>query len=210
MAKPKLILKGKNISQYEGFVFKITGVRASYPHLDKPYAGDDGGEPKFSLTGLMDKKTHKEAFKILNKGIEDFIASHKTKIASDKRCLKDGDDTDKDENQGNWIVSARETKRPSVRDADGETIDKDDVAEAVYGGCYCDMMIKLWYQKNQYGKRINANLIAVKFNRDGEAFGEGRIDDEEMWDDDDDDTPSSRGKSKSQVDDEDDWDDEEL
>ena len=64
MAKgPAIIRKLKNGSEvigalYEGGIIKILNVRASYPHLDKPYAGDDGGEPKFFIFGLADKATH--------------------------------------------------------------------------------------------------------------------------------------------------------
>ena len=46
---------------YEGYIFKILNVRASYPHLDKPYAGEDGGEPKYGIVGLLDKKTRRPA-----------------------------------------------------------------------------------------------------------------------------------------------------
>ncbi len=32
-------------------------------------------------------------------------------------------------------------------------------------------MIRLWYQDNHYGKRINASLRNVQFVKDGEPFG---------------------------------------
>ena len=45
------------------------------------------------------------------------------------------------------------------------------------------MLINPWVQNNKFGKRINANLLAVRFVDHGEAFGMGRVDDEEIWDD---------------------------
>ena len=32
-------------------------------------------------------------------------------------------------------------------------------------------VIRLWWQDNQFGKRINASLEVVRFRKDGEAFG---------------------------------------
>ena len=43
--------------------------------------------------------------------------------------------------------------------------------QAPYSGCYVYGSITLWLQNNSYGKKINANLRAVQFERDGEAFG---------------------------------------
>lgn len=185
-AKPRLIKKVQNAVLYEGYTIKILNVRASYPHLDRPYAGEDGGVPAFSITGLLDKKTHKAAYQLITKAIQDIMTENKIKVATDKRCLRDGDDSGKEENEGNWTISARETKRPKVRYSDNELVPSDEIADAIYGGCYVDLMIRLWVQNNKWGKRVNANLLSVRFNEDGEPFGEGRVDDEDMWDDDED------------------------
>lgn len=184
----KIIKKVANCTLYEGHVLKIRGVRASYPHLAEAKAGDDGGTPSFSLTGLMPHGTHKEAALLIKEAIEALLKENKNaKVAKDKRCLRNGDDGDKEEAFGHYTISAREQKRPKVRDSEGELLEKDEVADMFYGGCWVDMIIRLWYQDNKYGKRVNANLVSAKFVRDDEAFGEGRINDEDVWDDDDDD-----------------------
>lgn len=170
---------------YEGYIFKVINARASYPHLDKPYAGEDGGEPKYGIVGLMDKKKQKAGILLLKKAIKQFMAENKYTCASDKMCLKDGDESGKPENEGMYTLSARENKRPKVRDAEGELVEgMDEIVEMIYGGCYVDIIIKFWKQANKFGKRVNANLTAVRFRADGEAFGEGRIDDNDIWNED--------------------------
>ena len=210
MAKgPALIRKLKNGSEvvgalYEGGIIKILNVRASYPHLDKPYAGDDGGEPKFSIVGLADKGTHQSVKEACVEVIEDLKKANKNaKVAKDKLFIKNGDDSDKEEYEGMWTISARETKRPKVRDGNGDLLEVDEIADTIYPGCYVDIIIRPWFQDNAFGKRCNANLLSVKFRADGEQFGEGRIDDDDLWDDDDE-APKSSGKKSKASDDEDD------
>lgn len=210
MAKgPAIIRKLKNGSEvigalYEGGIIKILNVRASYPHLDKPYAGDDGGEPKFSIVGLADKGTHQEVKEACIEVIEDLKKANKNaKVSKDKLFIKNGDDSDKEEYEGMWAISARETKRPKVRDGNGDLLEVDEIADVIYPGCYVDIIIRPWFQDNAFGKRCNANLLSVKFRADGEQFGEGRIDDDDLWDDDDE-APKSSGKKSKASDDEDD------
>ena len=210
MAKgPALIRKLKNGSEvvgalYEGGIIKILNVRASYPHLDKPYAGDDGGEPKFSIVALADKGTHQSVKEACVEVIEDLKKANKNaKVAKDKLFIKNGDDSDKEEYEGMWTISARETKRPKVRDGNGDLLEVDEIADTIYPGCYVDIIIRPWFQDNSYGKRVNANLLSVKFRDDGEQFGEGRIDDDDLWDDDDE-APKSGGKKSKPSDDDDD------
>lgn len=216
MAKaPAIIRKLKNGKEvigtlYEGGIIKILNVRASYPHLDKPYAGDDGGEPKYSILGLADKATHEDVKKACLEVIDELKKANKNaKVAKDKLFIKNGDDSDKEECEGMWTISARENKRPKVRDGNGDLLEVDEIADVIYPGCYVDIIIRPWFQDNSYGKRINANLLSVKFRADGEQFGEGRVDDDELWDDDDD-APASSSKRSSKSDDDDDDDDDDL
>lgn len=211
MAKgPAIIRKLKNGSEvvgalYEGGIIKILNVRASYPHLDKPYAGDDGGEPKFSIVGLADKATHQEVKEACIEVIEELKKANKNaKVSKDKLFIKNGDDSDKEEYEGMWTISARETKRPKVRDGNGDLLEVDEIADTIYPGCYVDIIIRPWFQDNSFGRRCNANLLSVKFRADGEQFGEGRIDDDDLWDDDDEAPKSSGKKSKPSDDDDDD------
>jgi hypothetical protein len=60
-----------------------------------------------------------------------------------------------------------------------------------YSGCYVNCIIELWAQNNAYGKRINANLLAVQFYKDGQPFGDAganaSVNDFDAFDDESDD-----------------------
>lgn len=179
---------------YKNGMIRIDNVRVSFPHLAKPYAGkaDDGesSTPKYGIVGMLDKKTHAKVKTLIVEAIDKLLADNdNAKVASDKKFLRDGDDQDRVEYEGHWTVSARENRQPSVRSQRGELIlDLKKIEDMIYGGCYCNILIRPWYQDGQrvgkgYGKRVNAGLVGVQFVRDGDPFGEGRIDDTDAWDD---------------------------
>lgn len=203
--RPAKLKTVPNAILYEGNVIKLLNVRASYPHLDAPYKGDsDEGKAAYSVTSLLPKDTHREAAKLLSEAINAFAAEHKFKVAKDRRCLKDGEGSGKDEQENCWIVSARETKAPTVRDRSGAKIeDRDKIPDIIYPGCRIDVIIRLWKQDNKFGKRVNANLVSVAFRADDEEFGDGRLRDDEYWDEDDFDGDGAAG-------DDDTWDDDEI
>lgn len=137
---------------YECGHIRIDNVRASYPHLATPQKGDDEkSEAKYSITALLDKKTHKEVIQLIRDTIESVRkANPKVKVPNGKLFLKDGDEEypDKPECEGMMVVVAREKKRPVVRDADRNEVDKEDIEELIYGGCYVDILINPWVQNN--------------------------------------------------------------
>lgn len=187
--RKRVVKEVKNAKLYDDGTIVVQNVRLSYPHLDKPHsgpAGDDGksaGTPAYSCTGLMDKKTHKEAMLLVRDAIRALMTENKVKdLPAEKKCLRDGDLSGKDTDEGMWKIAARESKPPKLRDEDNNTVERVDAAEKFYGGCYGSMLIRLWFQNNKYGKRVNANLLAVQFVKDGEAFGEGRITDDDVDD----------------------------
>lgn len=92
--------------------------------------------------------------------------------AKDRLALHDGDTkSDYDGFPGNMFVTTRSKVRPTVIDRDRSPLTAADGRP--YSGCYCNVIIELWAQDNQYGKRINAQLKGVQFLRDGDAFGGG-------------------------------------
>lgn len=214
----KPIKKVKNAVLYDDGLIRISNVRLSYPHLDKPYkkAGDKG-EAKYSVMALLPKDTHAEAKKLIERRIQEVLDDNKVKaLSSDKKFLRDGDESDKEEHEGCWTVSAREDRRPKLREmVDGEIspVEPEEAKEAFYGGCWASILIRPWYMNNDYGKRVNAGLSAVTKKADDEAFGEDRITDEDVdeafEDEDEMEAPrrrssSSKSKgSKSRYDDED-------
>lgn len=186
MAKT-IVKQVANAKLFDDGTILIENVRCSYPHLDKPYAkaGKDGKmpEPAYSCTGLMPKDTHKEAMLLIRDEIRRILAENKLKdIAADRKFLRDGDLTAKPTDAGMWIVAAREKTPPILRDENNRNVEQVNAGRKFYGGCWISVLIRPWFQSNEWGKRVNANLLAVQFRKDGEAFGEGRITEDDVDD----------------------------
>lgn len=216
---------------YADGTIRVDWVRFSYPHLRRAYAGDDGGEPKFGLVGLLMKKTHKAAQELIAEQIAKLLKDNKVKaLASDKKFLRDGDESDKEEHAKAWTVSARETRRPPLRNRDNSVVEPEDADEVFQPGYWGSILIRPWFQNNKYGKRVNAGLSSVQFVMKDDTFGEGRLSDEDLDDtfedygdpddgddsydeDDEDERPARKPKkssSKKRRDDDDDDDDDDL
>lgn len=166
--------------------FNLKEVRISYPHLFEPFAYQGAGKAKYSAKFLLNKQTHAALIKQIAEGIKALsAASYKDKKvpAADKLCLKDGDLSGKDEEAGCWVLSASEDSRPVVVDRNRSPLVAED--DAIQPGYYVNAKIRLWAQDNQYGKRINANLLGVQLVKEGERLGSGRTRQsaDEMFDD---------------------------
>ena len=176
--------KEKNAVLYADGTIRVDMVRFSYPHLKKPYKGnDDKGEAKFGVVGLMPKATHKAAFALIQKRIEELLKENKVKaLPADKKFLRDGDESGKDDYDGMWTISARETRRPPLRNQRNEVVEPEDADEIFQPGFWGSILIRPWYQNNSYGKRVNAGLSSVQFIKKDEVFGEGRLSEEDLDD----------------------------
>jgi len=153
---------------------KIPSARLSFPSLFNmaSFGGESTG--KYEATFILDKKEHAKVIAdietVIGKLQKDEL---KGKVASDKVCLKDGDEMDRPEYAGKMTIKASTKKRPLVINRDKSAISEDD--NIIYAGCYVNGIVTLWAQNNQYGKRINAQLDGVQFVRDGDPFGDGGI-----------------------------------
>jgi hypothetical protein len=151
----------------------LKNVRLSFPSIFKR-ANFNGEEGKFEATFLLDKEEHAKEIAQLNSAIEAAIKEAKIKVPSDKRCVKDGDDVDYDGYANCMSIKASSNKRVTVIDRDKSPLAEEDGKP--YGGCYVNAIVGLWVQNNNYGKRVNANLLGVQFAKDGTPFGAGDID----------------------------------
>lgn len=186
MSGMNAVKRVKNAVMFDNGTIRIDMVRGSYVHLDKPYKGDsDEGVAKYSIVGLMPKNTHGEVETLLREFIEKMKKDNKNvKIAKDKTFLGDGDDKDKAEYEGMWTVSAREERKPACRDKNGELVtDIGEIREMFKSGYWFSILIRPWLQDNKFGKRINAGLVGVMFQKKDETFGDGGIDDSDAWGD---------------------------
>lgn len=73
--------------------------------------------------------------------------------------------------EGNLFFNANNTVRPTVVDRDRTPLVAADGKP--YSGCHVNVIIDIWAQDNQYGKKVNAQLQGVQFLKDGEAFSGG-------------------------------------
>jgi len=159
--------------------FTLTNVRLSFPNLfDK--ATYNGNETKYEATFLISKDDKKTLDLIRAKTKEALLEKYTTidKIPKGitkgiKNCLRDGDDADYDGYEGHMSFKASHKSRPRTLDRKKVPIEAD--SGLLYAGCYVDAIVEIWIQDNQYGARINANLLAVRHREDGEAFGSGSI-----------------------------------
>lgn len=149
----------------------LKNVRIAYPHLftKNSFQGNETGYDAWFLISKSDT----ENLKKIQTQIDEFQKNLKSKVQTDKICFKDGDLQDKDYSKGHWVLKAGSKKeKPVVLDQYKREITEDN--NLIYSGCYVNTSVDLWLQDNQYGKRINANLFAVMFAKDGDSIGGGR------------------------------------
>ena len=154
----------------------LKGVRLSYCHVFKAKAVQEGQDPKFSVTSLMDKKANAEQIKLVQDTIDRIIKDtwKGKKPVGLKVCLRDGAEKDGADGYGDHIMfvsaSAGADRPPQVVDCDRtRKLTAED--NRPYSGCYGNVVLRLWAQDNKYGKRINAALEIVQFAKHGEPFG---------------------------------------
>lgn len=152
---------------------KMQNVRLSFPSLfqTSQFGGEDTG--KYEATFILDKVEHAETIKKIEASIASLSKELKSKLAADKICLKDGDELDRPEYEGKMTIKASTKRRPLVVGRDKSPLTDGD--NVIYGGCYVNGIVSLWAQNNNFGKRVNAQLDGVQFNKDGEPFGDAGV-----------------------------------
>ena len=153
----------------------LKNVRLSFPSLfqTEKFGQEDTG--KYAATFILDKKDHAKTIERLKEKVQEGFKELKVKsLPAARICLKDGDESGREEYEGAYIIKATTKKRPTVIDRDRTPLADEDGKP--YSGCYVNAIINFWFQDNQYGKRVNGNLLGVQFANDGEPFGSGPID----------------------------------
>jgi hypothetical protein len=153
----------------------LPNARLSFPTLFSHGSFNGESTGKFEATFILDAEDNADAIKAINLEIARLIKDELkgAKLGDDRVCLKDGNDSDRDENKGKFTIKSSTKKRPMLIDRDKSPICEAD--NVLYAGCYVNAIVTLWAQNNGYGKRINAQLDGIQFVRDGEAFGDGGI-----------------------------------
>jgi len=160
----------ENVSQ-----IKLKNVRLSYPALFTPKAFEEGQKAKFNCQLILNKRDHAATIEALQGKIDEAAKSFFGKTVPKLKgiCLRDGSEKGDKDGYGDEVmfVSASSERRPQVVDRD-PSIPLVEADGRPYAGCYVNAMVSLWVQDNKFGKRVNANILAVQFLKDGEPFGE--------------------------------------
>lgn len=161
-------------------VIRLENVRLSFAKIFKPEAFQEGQDARFSATFLLDPSDAKHKAKIseIQTAAKKLIEGAGFKVSdftpgfglADKHPTK----SKYEGYEGMWFIVAGEKVRPTVVNRRREPVAEGD-AEAPYSGCYVNATITLWLQNNKFGKKVNANLRAVQFVRDGDAFGRAPV-----------------------------------
>lgn len=156
-------------------------ARLAFPALFEPKAVGGEGEPRFSAAFAIEPGS--ESAKALASAVTE-VAKSKWGAKADgilaelkkkgRVCYKDSPLTNSegevyDGFEGMHSLNASSKARPTVIDRDRTPLVAADGRP--YAGCYVNAIVELWAMDNQYGRRVNATLSGVQFDRDGDAFG---------------------------------------
>lgn len=165
-------------------------ARLAFPRLNKPEAFNEGDDNKrYSASFIIDKGTP-DFEKVVNAmkaaaigkwGEEKGLKQYQQLVKSLKVCLINGDDKpDVESFHGHFVVNAaaQPGKPPSlVYTKDGQNVriaDRENQT-IIYSGCYVNVILNIWAQDNNYGKRINASISGVQFAGKGDPLGGGAV-----------------------------------
>lgn len=154
----------------------IRKARVSFPHLfTRPVINGEQG--KYGATLVLDPKENETALNAIQKEITNLIKEKfkSRKLAPEKICLRNGDDKSRAEYEGYQVLSANSRDKPIIISNTGNEVLQDEEECAIYPGCFVNAKIRLWPQDNNFGKRINAELVAIQFAGEGEALDKGGV-----------------------------------
>ena len=158
---------------------KLTNVRLSFPFIFEAKAFEEGGNASFSASFILDKEKHagliKEVKAKVNELANEYFKGKVPGSVKQKYPLRDGAEKEEVDGYGESIMflSARSKTRPTVVDRQLNPVTATD--GVIYGGCYVNATIRPWVQDNKFGKRVNFQLRAIQFVKDGPAFGQAPV-----------------------------------
>lgn len=156
----------------------LKNVRLSFSNIFSYEVFEGTESDKYSATLLIPKSDIKVIAAIKN-SIDRAIKKAKAgKLpVTAKICFKDGDLSDRAEQQGHWTLKSTTKKRPTVihnAANNKEHLTAED--EVIYSGCYVNAIIDSdFYCYTNYGKGVSSTLLGVQFSQDGESFEAGRV-----------------------------------
>ena len=143
----------------------ITEARCSFPQLYSKSL-NEGVSFNPGITIILEEKKHATEIAKIKAGMREAINSNpklkKAPPEGDKLCLRKVNRDELAYKNGNLMLKAGNPKPPLVLFPDGRT-PMDEGNNLIFSGCYVNAKIEIWGQSNNWGKRINAKIIAVQF-----------------------------------------------
>lgn len=181
-------------------LIRISGIRFSYPRFGEPRdeVDEDTGRRKRAWQGvaMLPKATHvaaKEAFvEIMN----ELLKANKATVEPQYKCIKNGNDKEDENMHGHWLINFSESipegknrQRPPARNQRNEVIDTaEKIDETFLGGYWGEVLLRPWFfdgkaksSKKTFPKRVCCGYNGVKFTKTDTTFGQGNIDDSDVW-----------------------------
>lgn len=143
----------------------IQKARCSFPRL---YGSDDRDGQTFGpgITLVLESDAHARVLEDIKTEMKKVIAENqklkKNPPSGERLCLREADRDELKYKPGNLILKANCKQPPIVLHPDGKTI-MTEADDKIYSGCYVNAKIEIWGQANQYGRRVNAKLLAVQY-----------------------------------------------
>ena len=168
----------KKVKKQKPF-YILNNVRCSFPALfERPTI--DGKLGKCGSKFLLDPKIPEQKemiIKLRKVANAIMIKEIKVKIGPHKWFIRNGDNEDRPEYSGFWIVSANVNPpaKPLVLAGNGKTAITTEEDCKIYSGCRVNAKIQPWGQKNKWGKRVNATLVAIQFAGDDEPLSASHV-----------------------------------
>jgi len=162
----------------------INNARCSFPQF-KVDQREDGSTFNPGITVLLDSEKHGAVIAEMKAEIKAIIQDNaklrKQPPKGDKLCLR-GQESEswREEYEGHdLMLRAGNPRTPLVLRKDLSRMTPEEAEAEVYSGCYVNVKVELWGQANQYGRRVNAKLIAVQFAADGPSFDGSYVSEDE-------------------------------
>ncbi len=157
----------------------IKKVRVLFPSLfTRPvFKGEEA--KNYGCKILLHKVRDAEVIEVLKKDISFLITTvlREKKLPAASISLTDGEDSTKSYYEGYYVLSANSRVKPYVVAPNGKDRITDPDQCKIYSGCNVDCRIGFWAQQAgaSWGKRVNCNLLAIRFSSDGEPYESGGI-----------------------------------
>ena len=150
----------------------VTGaVKLNYVNIKEPKAINLSTEPKYGTTILIPKesntmdKIYEAIYNTTKNGLHIWNGKVPENLIT---CLKDGDETQREEYKGHVYINATSKYRPQIVDKDLKILSPDEL----YNGCFARVSINFYpYNHKESGNcGISCELLNLQKLKDGERI----------------------------------------